>query len=144
MTNMTQEEREQIEFSISRMRRQILIHSYLYYALGTTAATDWEWNYVAKRLVHAQNEYPDIAEECILHEEFFDFDGSTGMHLWSRRPPIIEQYCKIACEQIIRWSDDVARGLPTGCEHMSDAQLLIAEYDIIQEILDMGGKTEWI
>lgn len=66
---------------ISRRRRQILVHSYLYYELNTNIIDDGTWSQWAKELSDLQNAYPEIAKTLPLHDEFKNFDYSTGCNL---------------------------------------------------------------
>lgn len=71
---------------INRRRRQILVHSAIYYNLNSNIITDETWSKWAMELVNLQHSHPDIAEKCVYHEAFRDFDGSTGFDLPLRDP----------------------------------------------------------
>lgn len=64
---------------INRHRRQLIIHSYLYYWLDDPIWSDDKWQQVANDLVELQVLYPDPTG--VFDNEFKDWDGSTGMHL---------------------------------------------------------------
>lgn len=66
---------------ITRRRRQILVHSVLYYRMNTNLITDAKWSEWALELEELQNAYPDIAVKCPLAKEFERFDHSTGSDL---------------------------------------------------------------
>lgn len=70
-----------IASKISQRRRQILVHSIIYYRLGDSIITDYQWADWAKELVQLQEQYPDIAKTCPLADAFEDFDVSTGFNL---------------------------------------------------------------
>lgn len=79
---MTEEySEEQITELINRRRRQVLIHSCLYYRMGTSLWTDQQFDFAARQLVGLQNRFPDIAKKCVFAEAFADFDASTGFDL---------------------------------------------------------------
>ena len=59
----------------------MLIHSYIYYKLGTSIIDDHRWDKWARELVDLQKAYPAIAAKVPYHEAFKDFDGSTGYNL---------------------------------------------------------------
>ena len=71
----------QIKELISRRRRQILVHSVIYYRLNDNLIDDTTWSKWAVELEKLQNQYPKIAAECPLAKEFINFDHSTGMSL---------------------------------------------------------------
>lgn len=79
MKNM--KNREEIKSLITQRRKQMLVHSYIYYGLGTSIVDDATWDRWARELVQLQKQYPEIAKECIHAKEFEDFDATTGYHL---------------------------------------------------------------
>ena len=66
---------------ISRRRRQILVHSVIYYKLNENLIDDATWSRWALELEELQERYPQLARQCPFHDEFLDFDHSTGMSL---------------------------------------------------------------
>lgn len=66
---------------ITRRRRQILVHSVLYYKLNQPTISDHTFDKWSKELAELQSEYPEIAATCEKHDEFKDFDGSSGHDL---------------------------------------------------------------
>lgn len=66
---------------ITRRRRQILVHSIIYYRLCDNIISDSQWSDWALELEDLQSKYPKIAADCPLAEEFRDFDHSTGQSL---------------------------------------------------------------
>lgn len=77
---------EQVKELITRRRRQVLIHSIIYYELDDCIISDHQWQDWADELAKLQEQYPDIAEECPYADEFRDFDGSSGFNLPLRDP----------------------------------------------------------
>jgi hypothetical protein len=71
----------EIEELINRRRRQILVHSILYYEMNTNLVSDSQWSTWAKELDELQNKYPSIAKNCVYAEDFEGFDPSTGYSL---------------------------------------------------------------
>lgn len=66
---------------IKRRRRQVLVHSYIYYILNDNIITDAQWSAWAEELEQLQKDYPQEASEVELYEEFKKFDHSTGANL---------------------------------------------------------------
>lgn len=66
---------------IKQRRRQMLVHSYLYYEKDTNIVSDAQWIKWAKELEQLQTRYPDVAKEVEFAEQFSDWDGSSGAHL---------------------------------------------------------------
>lgn len=66
---------------ITRRRRQILVHSCIYYHMDTNVITDHQFDYLCVSLVEKTAEFPKVAEKCEYHDAFHGFDGSTGADL---------------------------------------------------------------
>lgn len=67
---------------IERRRRQVLVHSILYYKMDTPVITDGQFDALAQDLVRLQRYHPEDSARCRYMSEWFtDFDGSTGFHL---------------------------------------------------------------
>lgn len=73
--------KEEIAELINRRRRQILVHSIIYYEMNDNLISDSQWSKWAVELAKLQNDYPSIAAECWYAEHFKGFDGSTGYNL---------------------------------------------------------------
>lgn len=58
---------------INQRRRQLLVHSYLYYRLSTSTISDHQYDNFALDLIELQSNYPDIADEGIYADEFRGF-----------------------------------------------------------------------
>lgn len=72
---------EQIAELINRRRRQILVHSVIYYRFDDNIISDYTWSQWATELYELQHKYPDIAKNCVYADEYKDFDPSTGFNL---------------------------------------------------------------
>lgn len=73
--------KKEIAAKIAQRRRQVLVHSILYYRFGESIIPDHKWAEWARELVALQAQYPEIAAACPLAEAFQDFDASTGYDL---------------------------------------------------------------
>lgn len=73
--------KDEIAELIMRRRRQVLVHSVLYYKMDTNLVSDATWSRWALELKELQKKYPDIAEELPYAEAFENFDHSTGSNL---------------------------------------------------------------
>ena len=71
----------EIASKINQRRRQILVHSIIYYRLGDSIISDFKWQEWANELHDLQEKHPEIAKNCIFAKEFEGFDASTGFHL---------------------------------------------------------------
>jgi hypothetical protein len=87
---------------INRRRRQILVHSTIYYRFNDNIISDYQWSEWARELCELQTKYPEIAKGCILHEDFQDFDGSTGFNL-----PLTEPWVVRKAQQLLRYKNQL-------------------------------------
>ena|SRR5690554_3133152 len=74
---------------ISRRRRQILVHSCIYYRFSDSIIDDYTYDMWSKELADLQEKYPDLAKKSAWNEEFKDFDGSTGFDLPIAHPWVV-------------------------------------------------------
>ena len=73
---------ETIRELIHRRRRQVLVHSILYYRLGKPLISDRQFDRWVNELADLQQRYPDQAAAVAYHRGAFrDFAGSTGFDL---------------------------------------------------------------
>lgn len=71
-----------IQELINRKRRQVLVHSIIYYKFGTSVIDDAAFDTMAYDLVRLQKDYPEDSEAVeYMREEFRDFTGETGYDL---------------------------------------------------------------
>ena len=73
--------KDEIRELITRRRRQILVHSIIYYKLDDCIVSDNQWAEWAVELEELQNDYPDIADECPFADAFEGFEHSSGYNL---------------------------------------------------------------
>lgn len=70
-----------IKEKIRQRRRQMLVHSYIYYELNENIVSDATWAKWAKELEQLQKAYPKESEEVEEYEQFKDWNGSSGAFL---------------------------------------------------------------
>lgn len=70
-----------IKEKIKQRRRQMLVHSYIYYELDDNLVSDAQWAKWAKELEQLQKNYPKESAEVEYYEDFKDWDGSSGAFL---------------------------------------------------------------
>lgn len=90
---------EQISELISRRRRQVLVHSVLYYKMNENLVSDAQWSTWAVELEELQEKYPKIAEKCPFAEVFREFDHSSGYDL-----PLDDPWAENKARQLLMWS----------------------------------------
>lgn len=70
---------------INFVQRKILLNSIMYYQYDMTFISDFHYDDCCKKLVIMHKSYgPDFIEDSMYGYAFYDFDGSTGYHLYSR------------------------------------------------------------
>lgn len=71
-----------IQELIHRRRRQVLVHSILYYAYNTNVVPDATYDLWAQELSKVQQDHPEDSEAVEYHlEAFRGYTGETGFHL---------------------------------------------------------------
>ena len=68
---------------INKRRRQIIIHSYLYYKQDTTLIDDFTFDRWCKELYKLQKDYPRETEKAEFSEAFKSWTGFSGYDLFS-------------------------------------------------------------
>ena len=66
---------------IQQRRLQMLVHSYIYYELNENIISDATWSRWAKELEKLQKKYPKTSKKVPYHEQFKNWDGSSGAFL---------------------------------------------------------------
>ena len=90
---------------ISFLQRHIIVHSILYYELNTTVISDSEFDFLSKQLVELQKQVSkEELEKSQYYYVFYDFDGSTGFHLWYRLKDSDKTYLLSISKQVKRLS----------------------------------------
>lgn len=82
--------------------RYIIIHSIIYYELNESVISDKKFDKKAAALVKLINKYPEEVENSEYYRAIYDFDGSTGFHLYSRLKKSQRKYLKKIARHIIR------------------------------------------
>lgn len=90
---------------VNQRRRQILVHSCLYYQLNDNLISDFQYDKFARELAKLQIENKDILSKCVYNEYFKDFglDGCySGFNLPHNRPEIVR-----AAERLLWYRDNI-------------------------------------
>ena len=91
---------DEIAELITRRRRQVLVHSVLYYRLNENLVSDSKWAEWAVELETLQNQHQDIAAKCPYAKDFLGFDHSTGYSL-----PLDDPWAIRKARQLLLWRD---------------------------------------
>lgn len=88
---------KQIEELIHRRRRQILVHSIIYYRLGETIVEDAVFDMWAKELAALQTQHLQLSESIpYMRYAFADWTGETGFHL-----PLMDRRAGAVAEELL-------------------------------------------
>lgn len=86
---------------IHRRRRQILIHSVLYYRMDVNLIPDAVYDAWSQELVKLQTDYPKISQKVkYLRKTFKDFEGFTGFDL-----PLLDARANFVAKELIAYSE---------------------------------------
>lgn len=97
--------REQIKELITRRRRQVWVHSIIYYRLDRNVIDDSKWSRWALELEELQKAYPDLAAEYPYADVFESFDHSTGSNL-----PLDDKDMTVQAWWVIRADEEDKKG----------------------------------
>ncbi|HBJ2614304.1 TPA: hypothetical protein LA742_002795 [Clostridium botulinum] len=81
-------EKEIIEL-INKRRRQVLVHSCIYYRLNDSLIDDYTYDKWARELENLQDMYPDLLNDCIYKDDFKKYSSATGYDFKSLGDPRI-------------------------------------------------------
>lgn len=76
---------------IEYLRKKLLVHSIIYYRLNESIITDNKWAEWAVELERLTRDYPHIAQNAFLADEFKNFDHSTGYNLPLETPWAVQK-----------------------------------------------------
>ncbi|WP_304427694.1 DNA ligase LigA-related protein [Romboutsia ilealis] len=83
---------EQIKEKINQRRRQMLVHSCIYYRFDTNIVSDFDYDRWVNELMELQRKYPEIAQQCVYQEDFQNLDETTsGFNISHNRPEIVRK-----------------------------------------------------
>ena len=74
-------EPNEVAAKIAQRRRQILVHSIIYYRFDDNIVPDHKWMQWARELQQLQTQYPELAAQGPLAKEFADWTGESGFRL---------------------------------------------------------------
>ena len=86
---------QEILEKINQRRRQILVHSCIYYRMGEQVISDYQFDKWAYELVDLQNNYPEESRKGVYYDFFVHFDGSTGFDLPTGNPEIYSKALQV-------------------------------------------------
>ena len=86
---------------IGSLQRWIIVHSIIYYELGSSIVSDKVFDANASQLVQMQKDFPDEAKESDYWYLFYDFDGTTGFDLYSRLNKHDKAYLRHLAEHVL-------------------------------------------
>lgn len=70
---------------ISYLQRRIIVYSIMYYEFNESCVSDSVYETIVKQLVKMQSEArKEVLEKTAYYYVMYDFDGSTGFHLFGR------------------------------------------------------------
>lgn len=70
---------------ISYLQRRVIVYSIMYYELNESCVSDDYYEAVVQQLLRMQSQASsDVLEKTRYNYVMYDFDGSTGFHLFGR------------------------------------------------------------
>ena len=96
--------KEKITALIRRRRRQILVHSCLYYKMDTNIVTDEQFDRWCAELRDLHSKYPLYMDCGVFDKEFRNWGGYSGFDLPTDHPDIIRK-----AHQLLRINKEMER-----------------------------------
>lgn len=90
------------KLKIESLQRWIIVHSIIYYELGSSIVSDKVFDANARQLVQMQNDFPKDAKQSQYWYLFYDFDGTTGFDLYSRLNKKDKAYLMKIAKHVLR------------------------------------------
>ena len=90
---------------IDHLQRKIILNSILYYEYNMSNISDFYYDNMCKQLVEYQHIYSrhgDIITDNEYGYVYFDFDGSTGYHLFDRLNAYDKKYLLSITDWFVR------------------------------------------
>lgn len=88
MSNSTWDPHDKVAV-MSRLRRNVIVHSVIYYRFNRNLILDGEYDQMCKQLYEMQKARPWTCKKACFPEDFINYDPSTGMnftdHPWGIR-----------------------------------------------------------
>ena len=73
---------------INFLQRKIILNSMMYYEYNKNFLTDFEYDGICIQLVNLQDKFEEQGHDIYIETRYgyayYDFDGSTGFHLYGR------------------------------------------------------------
>lgn len=91
---------------IERRRRQVLVHSILYYRLDASLIPDATYDAWAQELIALQRQYPEVSEVVdYMRDAFRDFTSSTGYDL-----PLDDERANAVAQDLLLYRERPSHG----------------------------------
>lgn len=72
-----------LKMKIEYLQRKVILNSIAYYKLDWSPMSDYNYDCLCRQLVDLQSKYGNV-EDTQYGYVMYDFDGSTGFHLFNR------------------------------------------------------------
>ena len=82
--------------------RFIIVHSIIYYEFDESVISDKRYDKKAAALAKLVKKYPKEVKNSEYYRAIYDFDGSTGFHLYSRLKKSQRKYLKQIARHVMQ------------------------------------------
>lgn len=102
---LSSDDPEAIRELIIRRRRQMLVHSFIYYHLDDNIWSDHMWQAKAFELAALQNKYPQHCKQGFYDEAFRDWTGATGGSFL----PLLDPWVQRVARRLLWLRDQISK-----------------------------------
>ena len=86
---------------IEYIQRRVIVFCIMYYRLNTSCISDRDFDELSKQLVELQSNKKDVAKQTKYYYALYDYDGSTGFHIYNRLNNSDKEYLLLIAKNVL-------------------------------------------
>lgn len=86
---------------VNYLQRKIILCSIAYYEFDSSPMSDYDYDRISKDLVVLMSECENVSDSTYYYA-FYDYDGSTGFHLYDRLTETDRDYLTTIASVVLR------------------------------------------
>lgn len=86
---------------IEYIQRRVIVFCIMYYRLNTSCISDRDFDELSRQLVELQSNKKDVAKQTKYYYVLYDYDGSTGFHIYNRLNNSDKEYLLLIAKNVL-------------------------------------------